>query len=81
MTHLAGNALRKQSALATPLATSHPNQIMTFREWCQLNRISVRTGRRIIAGGNGPVVTQLSPKRVGISVGNNAAWQASRERA
>ena len=71
----------KWSSLDTPLATLHPNQILSFHEWCQLNRISVRTGRRIIARGEGPVVTQLSPQRIGISVVNNALWQQLRERA
>jgi hypothetical protein len=70
----------KWSTLDAPLATSHPNQVLTFHEWCQLNRISMRTGRRIINSGTGPVVTQLSPHRVGITVGNNAAWQASKAR-
>jgi hypothetical protein len=68
------------STLDAPLATSHPNQILTFHEWCRLNRISLRTGRRIITSGDGPVVTQLSPKRIGISIANNAAWQLSKER-
>ena len=68
------------AAIDPPLTTSHPNQILTFPEWCRLNRISVRTGRRIITGGDGPVVTQLSTKRIGVSVANNAAWQASRAR-
>ena len=36
-----------------------------------LNRISERTGRRILASGNGPTVTMLSSRRVGITVGNN----------
>jgi hypothetical protein len=54
---------------------------MTFREWCRLNGIGERTGRRILKSGNGPVVTQLSEKRIGITVGNNRAWQQSRERA
>ena len=63
------------------LAQMHPNQILTLFEWAQLNRISVRTARRIIAGGDGPVVTQLSSQRIGISVANNAAWQAARARA
>jgi hypothetical protein len=62
------------------LDAAHPNQVLTFHEWCQLNRISTRTGRRIIKSGTGPTVTQLSPRRIGISVGNNAAWQAARER-
>jgi hypothetical protein len=72
--------LPEWSSLDAPLATSHPNQILTFHEWCQLNRISVRTGRRIIQRGEGPIVTQLSPQRIGVSVGNNALWQASRAR-
>jgi hypothetical protein len=70
----------KWSALDAPLATSHPNQVLTFHEWCQLNRISTRTGRRILNSGTGPVVTQLSPHRVGITIANNALWQASRAR-
>jgi hypothetical protein len=71
---------KKQSALDAPFAISHDNQILTFHEWCQLNRISARTGRRILASGMGPTVTRLSPRRIGISVGNNATWQKSRER-
>ena len=72
---------KHRSALDAPLALSNDHQVLTFREWCQLNRISERTGRRILASGNGPVVTQLTEKRIGISVGNNKRWQASRERA
>jgi hypothetical protein len=51
-----------------------------FHEWCRLNRISERTGRRILASGNGPVVTQVSAQRIGVLVKNNARWQASRAR-
>ena len=72
---------KHRSALDAPLALSNDHQVLTFREWCQLNRISERTGRRILASGNGPVVTQLTEKRIGISVGNNKRWQAARERA
>ena len=70
----------KWSALDEPLATAHPNQVLTFREWCRINHISERTGRRLLASGTGPIVTQLSPHRIGITVGNNAAWQQSRAR-
>jgi hypothetical protein len=70
----------KWSALNEPLAPTHPDQILTLFEWCQLNRISVTTGRRILASNTGPTVTQLTPKRVGVSVANNAVWQRSRER-
>jgi hypothetical protein len=66
--------------LATPLPTPLPNQVLTIREWAALNRISMRTASRILASGTGPVVTQLSPHRVGITLANNAKWQAARER-
>jgi hypothetical protein len=65
---------------SAPLDMSHDNQILTLAEWAALNRISMRTVRRILASGTGPVVTRMSPRRIGISVGNNARWQAARER-
>jgi len=57
------------------------NRVLTFAEWSALNGFSQRTGRRLIQRGEGPVVTQLSPKRIGITVGADKAWKASRERA
>ena len=71
----------KWSPLAKLLSADHPDQILTFHEWCRLNRISESTGRRILAGDSGPVVTELTPKRIGITVGANAVWQQSRKRA
>ena len=67
--------------LGPSLAPLLDDRCLTFREWCQLNAIGERTGRRLLASGNGPVVTQLSEKRIGITVGNNRRWQESRERA
>jgi hypothetical protein len=55
-------------------------QVLTFHEWCRLGRFSARTGRRILNSGNGPTVTELSPKRIGITVANDRAWKASRAR-
>ena len=57
------------------------DKVLTFAEWCALNKIGQRTGRRIIRSGNGPVVTQLSERRIGITVGNNRRWQESRARS
>jgi hypothetical protein len=65
---------------ARAAAPLHPDQILMFHEWCRLNRISERTGRRIFASGNGPVVTQVSAQRIGVLVKNNQRWQASRAR-
>jgi hypothetical protein len=71
----------KWSSLDAPLSTTHPDQVLSMHEWARLNRISVRTGRRLIARGEGPVVTKLSPKRIGVTVANNARWQQSRKRS
>jgi hypothetical protein len=57
---------------------SDDNLIYTFREWCAVNKISPRTGTRILAGPNGPVVTRLSARRIGITRKNNAQWLKKR---
>jgi hypothetical protein len=69
---------QRASTLSAPLSMTslHDDQVLTFREWCQLNRISERTGRRILQGGNGPVVTKLSSKRLGVIVRNNKAFNS-----
>jgi hypothetical protein len=54
--------------------------VLTFKEWCALNGHSERQGRRILTSGNGPTVTQLSDRRIGISRRNNRIWQAQRAR-
>jgi hypothetical protein len=64
-----------------PLSVDHDDQVLTFVEWCSLNRIGERTGRRILARPDGPVVTMLSAQRIGITVNNNRAWQQRRTRA
>jgi hypothetical protein len=80
----ATRSLRKEERDALdqqPLSLLLDSQVLTFREWCRLNRISGRTGRRVLASGTGPTVVRLSPRRVGITVGANKRWQQSRERA
>jgi hypothetical protein len=56
------------------------HRVLSFRQWCELNGFSPSTGRRIIGAGNGPIITQLSSRRIGITIRNNAAWQQSRAR-
>jgi hypothetical protein len=63
-----------------PLSLLLDSQVLTVREWARLNRISGRTGRRILAAPGGPAVVRLSPRRIGITVRANREWQASRER-
>ncbi len=72
---------RRPSALDRPLSMLLDWQVLTFFEWCRLNRFSERTGRRILKSGHGPPVVQLSTQRIGITVGANKQWQQSLERA
>ena len=65
-------------ALDAPLTSLADDQVLTFFEWIRLNRISERTGRRILNGPGGPTVTMLSARRVGVTVRANRAWQQSR---
>jgi hypothetical protein len=62
-------------------ANSDDHRVLSFRQWCELNGFSPATGRRIIAAGIGPIVTQLSARRIGITVANNCVWQESRARS
>ena len=66
-------------SIATP-KHDDGDQILTFQQWCRLDSISERSGRRILNAPNGPVVVQLSTRRIGISRRANRAWLASRER-
>jgi len=60
----------------------HDDEVLTFKEWCELNGFSARTGRRILDGPKSqrPVITWLSARRMGITRGNNRRWQEGRYR-
>jgi predicted DNA-binding transcriptional regulator AlpA len=59
----------------------HDDQVLNLRQWAQLNNISPRTGRRLIAEGLGPKVVRLSLRKLGVRVRDNREWQQTRERA
>jgi hypothetical protein len=61
-------------------AILHDSQVLTVPQWCALANFSLRTGRRILASGTGPVVIQLSDKRIGITVRADREWKARRAR-
>jgi hypothetical protein len=67
-------------ALDAPLTALSDDQVLTFLEWCRLNRISERSGRRIISAPGGPRVTMLTSRRYGVRAGDNREWQQSRAR-
>ena len=56
-------------------------RVLTIAQWCEVNGFSLDTGRRLIKAGKGPVITQISDRRIGVTVGNNRHWQQSRERS
>ena len=74
-------AQRRQSdpAADRELGLNH-FRVMSFAQWCALNGISPATGRRLLRSGRGPIVTRLSDRRIGITVGNNRRWQEARAR-
>jgi len=74
----------RQSQQADPThereTTLNQHRVLSFLDWCWLNGISPATGRRILKSGQGPAITRLSPRRIGITLANNTAWQAARSR-
>lgn len=56
------------------------SRVLTFAEWCELNSFSLRTGRRILRSSSRPAVTQLSARRIGVTIAADRAWKASRQR-
>lgn len=50
------------------------DRISSFSEWCKRAGISEATGRRILASGDGPTVTWLSARRMGIRERHYLEW-------
>jgi hypothetical protein len=71
----------KSRKLPVLVTRDDDDAVLTIPEWCVLNHISVRQGRRILKAPGGPTVTQLSANRAGITRRHNREWQASRQRA
>jgi hypothetical protein len=55
-------------------------RVMTIPQWAEVNGFSIWTAQRLLKAGKGPVITQISDRRIGITVANNRKWQAARER-
>jgi hypothetical protein len=75
---------RRQQAERAQAERDHAfddQRVMTIGQWAVVNNFSLWTGKRLIKAGKGPRITQISDRRIGITVANNRAWQKSRERA
>jgi hypothetical protein len=72
--HSPGRARKKAARASFP---EDDDRVMTIREWAALNGFSMSTAYRILNGPKEkrPVITQLSDKRIGITVKNNRLWQ------
>jgi predicted site-specific integrase-resolvase len=55
-------------------------RVMTIPQWAEVNGFSIWTAQRLIKAGKGPKITQISDRRIGVTVANNRKWQAARER-
>lgn len=73
--------MRRRAARDQALQQENDHCVLTFRQWCALNGFSEATGRRVVKAGDGPVITELSARRIGVTVGANKTWRKSRERA
>ena len=62
---------RQQRARDIAYKADADHRVISFREWCALNGFSQATGRRILKAGSGPVITQLSERRLGVTISNN----------
>jgi hypothetical protein len=72
---LSERLLHRQSARDRAL---EDDWVMPFSLWCELNNFSPATGRRLRKAGKGPVFTQISDRRIGVTVRANRIWQESR---
>jgi predicted DNA-binding transcriptional regulator AlpA len=77
------NIPHSSSRIATPAAFSVPaecadDRVLTYPQTATVIGSSVETLRRRIAAGDGPVVTRLSGRRLGVRVKHLRAWLDSR---
>jgi predicted DNA-binding transcriptional regulator AlpA len=54
------------------------DRVLTLAEFASIAGISLVTLRRLIARGDGPAVTKLSIRRLGVRVSHAMAWLDSR---
>ena len=50
------------------------DQVLTLSEFARLAGVSLVTLRRRITAGDGPIITRLSQRRIGVRVRHGRAW-------
>ena len=56
-----------------------PARVLDLQTWAAISGISHMTARRLIASGNGPRVTRLSPRRIGIRLSDHINWLTNQQ--
>jgi predicted DNA-binding transcriptional regulator AlpA len=54
------------------------SKVMSWREWLAKNNLSYSTGWRLRQNGDGPKITKLSERRIGVTEEDDRAWLESR---
>jgi hypothetical protein len=61
-----------------PKENTDLDRVNSFADWCERCGFSEATGRRILASGDGPTVTWLSTRRMGIRERHHLEWLDAR---
>jgi predicted DNA-binding transcriptional regulator AlpA len=59
---------------------SPEDRVLSVKEWAKEAGISLKTAQNLIARGEGPLVVELSPNRLGVRICEHRAWLAARTR-
>jgi hypothetical protein len=54
------------------------DRVTSFLAWCQRIGVSPATGRRLLSSGEGPRITRLSERRIGVRERDHRAWLDAR---
>ena len=67
------------TARGPPAADFPLDYVHRWKDWCAMVGISTTTGWRLCKAGKGPIITELSPKLIGVRQRNSLAWLEARE--
>ncbi|RWQ83462.1 MAG: hypothetical protein EOS85_11590 [Mesorhizobium sp.] len=63
-----------------PEAPKQPNRLRSLSETADILNMHLTTLRRLIDAGDGPRLTRLSPRVIGVTDQNREKWLAEKER-
>jgi len=55
------------------------DHVYSWLEWCRIAGLSDSTGYRLRISGNGPVITRLSARRIGVRRRHHLEWLEARK--